>query len=71
MTRMFLFSVISFLLIGGANAATPWWNHDDFCQISPTNCYANMGAGYEPTDWDSSSNCWGKKYICVCLYRRA
>ena len=70
MTKAFLFSVISFLLFNGANAATPWWERDTICQLSPSRCYNNMGVGYfydteKPASWDITSNCWGKKYICV------
>lgn len=71
MRRMFLFIIVSVLLFGNANADTPWWQHDEFCRISPTNCYATMGIGYEPTDWDITSNCWGKKYICADAIRNS
>lgn len=72
MKRLFLFSVISCLLTAHANAATPWWEHDTICRLSPSNCYTNMGIGYfydsidpDPESWDITSNCWGKKYICA------
>lgn len=69
MTRTFLFSVVSLLLFGGANAATPWWKYDNICYPSPSTCYSNMGAGYlyntsDSDSWDTTSFCWGKKYIC-------
>lgn len=69
MTRTFLFSVVSLLLFGGANAATPWWKYDNICYPSPATCYSNMGIGYfyntsESGSWDTTSSCWGKKYVC-------
>ena len=69
MTRTFLFSVVSLLLFGGANAATPWWKYDNICYPSPATCYSNMGVGYfyntsESDSWDTTSFCWGKKYVC-------
>lgn len=62
MNKTFLFSIISLLLFGGANATV--------CRLIPTKCYTTMGAGYfydtsDPESWDITSNCWGKKYICV------
>jgi len=69
MTRTFLFSVVSLLLFGGANAATPWWQYDNICYPSPATCYSNMGSGYlyntsDSDSWDVGAQCWGKKYIC-------
>ena len=69
MTRTFLFSVVSLLLFGGANAATPWWKYDNICYPSPATCYSNMGIGYfyntsDSGSWDTTSYCWGKKYVC-------
>ena len=68
MMKTFLFSVVSLFLFGGANAATPWWEQPTICRLSPSNCYASMGAGYlfdtsDPDSWDITSKCWGKKYI--------
>ena len=70
MTRTFLFSVVSLLLFGAANAATPWWKYDNICYPSPSNCYANMGNGYlydtsDSKSWDADAQCWGKKYVCA------
>ena len=70
MTKTFLFSVISLLMFGGANAALPWWEQATICRLNPSTCYTNMtGAGYfydvsDSDSWDITSNCWGKKYIC-------
>ena len=69
MTRTFLLSVVSLLLFGGANAATPWWKYDNICYPSPATCYSNMGIGYfyntsDSGSWDATSYCWGKKYVC-------
>lgn len=55
------------MTVFGANAATTttkWWQHDKICKLSTTNCYPNMGAGYEPGMWDATGNCWGYKLIC-------
>ena len=64
MRKTFLFSAISLLMFGAANATV--------CKLVPTKCYTNMGTGYfysatnpDPESWDITSNCWGKKYICV------
>ena len=70
MIKNFLFSFVSLLLIGAADAATPWWEQDTICQRSKSDCYANMGIGYlydtmDSTSWDITSYCWGKKYICA------
>lgn len=70
MKKLFLFSVVSCLLMAHANAATPWWEQPTICRLSPSNCYTSMGSGYfydtsEPESWDITSNCWGKKYICA------
>ena len=70
MTKAFLFSFVSFLICGNAFAVTPWWERPTICQLSPSRCYTNMGIGYfydttEPSSWDITSNCWGKKYICA------
>ncbi len=70
MKKIFLVSLISLLTFDGAHAAGAWWEHDTICRLSPSNCYATMGAGYffdttDPASWDITSNCWGKKYICA------
>lgn len=70
MKKIFLFSAISCLLFGGADATTPWWEQPTICRLSPSNCYASMVAGFlydtdNPSSWDITSNCWGKKYICA------
>ena len=65
MTKTFLFSILSLFVLNGAIAATPWWEQDTVCRINPSTCYVNMGKGYEPGFWDSTSNCWGQKYICA------
>ncbi|MBO4625650.1 MAG: hypothetical protein J5679_00025 [Alphaproteobacteria bacterium] len=70
MKKTFLFSIVSFLLFGGANAFTPWWDQDTICRINPSKCYPDMtGNGYfynkyDSLSWDDTSKCWGKKYIC-------
>ena len=66
MKKTLLFSVVCTLIsVGVADAITPWWQHDTICRLSPSKCYSAMGAGYAPDDWDITSNCWGKKKICV------
>jgi len=65
MKKTFLFFTALFLSADIASADTPWWEQYTICRINPATCYANMGIGYDDTIWDITSNCWGKKYICV------
>lgn len=65
MKKQILFSLFLATFVMSANAATPWWERPTICQINPTNCYANMGAGYDSEYWDAESNCRGMKYICA------
>lgn len=64
MKKLFLFSLLSFITVATANAATPWWLQPTICKLNPTDCYRGMGAGYDPEMWDATSSCWGIKYIC-------
>ena len=63
MKKTFLF-LSTLFLIGGANAATPWWQQPTICRLSPTNCYVSMGTGYDAGMWDAGAKCWGLKLIC-------
>jgi len=56
--------ILSFAIIGVANAATPWWQQPTVCRLDPTNCYSAMGAGFDSGMWDATANCWGLKLIC-------
>lgn len=66
MKKLFLASLFSTIVIPATFAATttPWWLQPTVCRISTTNCYTSMGAGYDPEEWDTTSNCRGKKLIC-------
>lgn len=59
-----LILILSFAIISGANAATPWWQQPTICRLDPTNCYPAMGAGFDSGMWDATANCWGLKLIC-------
>lgn len=56
--------ILPFAIIGGANAATPWWQQPTVCRLDPTNCYSAMGVGFDSGMWDATANCWGLKLIC-------
>ncbi|HNY25427.1 MAG TPA: hypothetical protein PKJ33_02685 [Alphaproteobacteria bacterium] len=62
-----LFSLIFSAHAGALSApsATPWWLQPTICKPNTTNCYSNMGAGYDSGMWDATSNCWGLKKICA------
>lgn len=64
MKKQILFSLFITTFALNANAATQWWERPTICKINPTNCYANMGTGYDTEYWDARSNCRGMKYIC-------
>ena len=64
MKKIILFSAISLIFVGTANAATSWWLRPTVCRLNPTNCYSAMGAGFDAGMWDATSNCWGLKMIC-------
>lgn len=64
MKKILTFSIISFLTAIDSFAATPWWQQPTVCRLDPTNCYSNMGMGYDRELWDATSECWGMKLIC-------
>lgn len=65
MKKLFAFACFSTALTS-ANAVTlsNWWQHETICRINTTNCYPNMGAGYDREEWDANGNCRGMKWIC-------
>lgn len=66
-----LIFILSFMVIGGADAATPWWERPTICRLDPTNCYSAMGNGFDSGMWDATANCWGLKLICPQAMRTA
>ena len=66
MKKILIFSLmtVATAVSTGHAAILEWWQQTDICRPNPTKCYAAMGAGYDDTAWDGTSNCWGMKYIC-------
>lgn len=62
--KKYSIGLLSLACIGTAWAETPWWQQQTICRLDPTNCYQNMGIGYETGMWDATANCWGIKLIC-------
>lgn len=55
---------MSFGAVADKTLSTSWWLQPTICKLNTTNCYSDMGIGYDKTMWDSTSNCWGVKMIC-------
>lgn len=56
---------------GSAFGAGPWWEQETICRLDPTNCYTNMGIGYDAGMWDATAECWGLKMICPAALHSA
>ncbi len=65
MTYKLILFLLSLIGTSSAHADIPWWLRPTVCRISPTDCYAAMGAGFDTEMWDATSSCWGMKYICA------
>lgn len=64
MKKLVSISFISmFSVITGASAID-WWERPTICRLDPTDCYSNMGIGFDEEMWDANSQCWGMKLIC-------
>ncbi len=61
--NIIIFAAVLFNL-GGAYAATPWWEQPTVCRLNPSDCYRGMGTGFDEQMWDDGANCWGMKLIC-------
>ena len=71
MKKIFLLSFILASFIGASQAALNWWDQPTVCRANPSTCYNSMGVGYDSEQWDSESDCRGKKIICGAALKPA
>lgn len=64
MKKAFILSLILIPFIGTSHAALNWWDQPTVCRANPARCYSQMGIGYDTEEWDTESDCRGKKIIC-------
>ena len=64
MKKAFILSLIIIPFMTASHAALNWWDQPTVCRANPAKCYTTMGAGYDVEEWDTESDCRGKKIIC-------